>query len=230
MRIYTFLPGLAAVVAATPSPLAHELQTRQDFPSEPATITFFGYPDNCDTTGCYCSPEGCQVAYNCQNPDGSFRNFVPGGDGSWGNPLSMAFTAGGSYEECGIVYLPYLQKYGILDDSCSVCEQDHLDVWVESACSDEADNVCECENTLTPDGQQTVYHGITSDPGSVFPVNTAPLYDQASQTCSGQTFTQVRRDSAGEFQSVPDIPTLIPRALLRRQSCFAVGGCVCPSC
>ncbi|RYP42469.1 hypothetical protein DL767_000157 [Monosporascus sp. MG133] len=167
MRISIFIPGLAVVVAATPSPLAHELQTRQDFPSEPATITFFGYPDNCDTTGCYCSPEGCQVAYNCQNPGGSFRNFVPGGDGSWGNPLSMAFTAGGSYEECGIVYLPYLQKYGILDDSCSVCEQDHLDVWVESACSDEADNVCQCENTLTPDGQQYVEIIILSSYKSV---------------------------------------------------------------
>ena len=66
-------------------------------------LTFFGYPDNCDSTGCYYS----ETAYQCSNPDGSSRNGAQG-DGSYNNPLSVAFQPGGNFQQCGIIYMAYL--------------------------------------------------------------------------------------------------------------------------
>lgn len=50
--------------------------------------------------------------------------------------------------------MAYLQKFGILDGLCASCDTNHLDIWVESSCSDDANNVCACEDQLTPDDDQ----------------------------------------------------------------------------
>ncbi|KAI0195693.1 hypothetical protein EV127DRAFT_321237, partial [Xylaria flabelliformis] len=105
-------------------------------------MTFYGYPENLGNSGC--SPP--LVARNCSNPDGTARNWLGGGDGTWNNPLSVA----GNFEPCSIIYVPYLQKYGIADDTCPTCPQDLLDVWVESGCHDDFDKVIHCENDMTP--------------------------------------------------------------------------------
>ena len=60
---------------------AHKRAT--DYSGQETQLTFFGYPDNCDSTGCYYS----ETAYQCSNPDGSSRNGAQG-DGSYNNPLS----------------------------------------------------------------------------------------------------------------------------------------------
>ena len=118
--------------------------------SQYTKLTFFGYPDNCDSTGCY----GAYTKHNCNNPNGGARNYVAGGDGSYTNPLSMAFNSGGNYKQCGLVYVAYLSKFGILDDYCDACNDNHLDIWVDSKRSDNKQKVLDCEDQLTPDNYQ----------------------------------------------------------------------------
>ena len=128
---------------------AHKRAT--DYSGQETQLTFFGYPDNCDSTGCYYS----ETAYQCSNPDGSSRNGAQG-DGSYNNPLSVAFQPGDNFQQCGIIYMAYLQKFGILDGLCASCDTNHLDIWIDSSCSDDASNVCSCEDSLTPSSDQYV--------------------------------------------------------------------------
>jgi hypothetical protein len=153
--------------------------------------------DNCDDTGCY----GSATAYDCQNPDGTDRGSVAGGDGTFNNPLSVAIQPGGNFQQCHIGYTTYLQKFVIFDGLCASCATDHVDIWVQSSCSDDADSVCACEDQLTPDSDDYLYYDITADDPSVFNVDTTPLY---SGGCTGHTYasSKVRRDAGGELQSI----------------------------
>ncbi len=71
-------------------------------------ITFFGAGDN--------DPPGSDgVAFNCGG-----RNFHAGGSGTFADPLTMA-SAPGEYNQCEIVYAPYLKRYLRMEDSCFNC-------------------------------------------------------------------------------------------------------------
>jgi len=61
-------------------------------------ITFYGQPDN--------DPPGADTAYNC----GGRNNVASQGDGTHGNPVTIA-TAQGEFNQCEIIYVPYLEKY-----------------------------------------------------------------------------------------------------------------------
>ena len=201
--IVTLLPLVAAASASL---------EKRDYVGQETQITFFGYPDNCDDIGCY----NDNTAYDCQNPDGSDRGNIAGGDGTFGNPLSVAIQPGGNFQPCQIGYTTYLQKFIMFDGLCASCDTNHIDIWVQSACSDTPDNVCACEDQLTPDGDQYIYYGITEDEPSVFNVDTTGLYDSSSQSCSGHTYAESsgKRDVAGQLQS--------PNLKLRRDQLFGV--------
>ena len=139
----------ASLVSASPT-VENDLAKRTTYVSARTTLTFFGYPDNCDSTGCYKH----EKAYSCSNPNGSGRPNKSSGDGSYNNPLTVAFHPGGVFSKCMIVYIGYLQKFGIVEGYCASCAGDHLDVWVESSCHANYNAVCGCENKLTP-GRQT---------------------------------------------------------------------------
>ncbi|KAI0452177.1 hypothetical protein F5B21DRAFT_506488 [Xylaria acuta] len=180
MRPNVSLSALVLSALSSSCALSLGLEHRQPYPQQMVKMTFYGYPDTHGDGNC--SPP--YVAHNCNNPDGTARNWLAGGDGSWGNPLSMA----GNFKPCSIVYVPYLHKYGIIDDSCPPCAQDLLDVWVESGCYDDSGKVTQCEYDMTPADKQVVYYNIPFDQGSEQPVAKGPLYDSNSQTCSHQTF------------------------------------------
>lgn len=69
-------------------------------------ITFFGYPDN--------SPAGADIAFDCG------RGFTAGGDGSLGDPVTMA-AAYNAFAKCEVIYIPYLRKYARYEDYCGQC-------------------------------------------------------------------------------------------------------------
>ncbi|KAI8951679.1 hypothetical protein F4801DRAFT_543980 [Xylaria longipes] len=142
------LGALVLISLSSSCSLSLKLENRRDYPQEMVKVTFYGYPDTHDDNDC--SP--AYVAKNCDNPDGTARNWLAGGDGSWSNPLSMA----GNFEPCSIIYVPYLHKYGIVDDACPTCAGDLLDVWVESGCYDDHDKVIQCEYDMTPADKQYV--------------------------------------------------------------------------
>lgn len=72
-------------------------------------VTYYGAPDN--------DPPGDATAYNCGG-----RDYHAGGVGTYADPLSFA-TAPGEYDECEIVYLPYMKKYLRMEDYCQGCCQ-----------------------------------------------------------------------------------------------------------
>lgn len=110
-------------------------------------VTFYGYPDN--------DPPGPATALNCGG-----RNYVAGGDGTFGNPLTFASDPR-EYSACEVVYSSYLKKYLRMEDTCATCIADwnngvkHIDIWTGSATSNGGQNQINCENSLTPNnGQQ----------------------------------------------------------------------------
>ncbi|PSS18798.1 hypothetical protein M430DRAFT_50789 [Amorphotheca resinae ATCC 22711] len=133
-------------------------------------VTFYGYPDN--------SPPGAGTAYNCGN-----RNYIAGGTGTYDDPLTMA-TSTGEFNKCEIIYVPYLQKYVRYEDECQECDSDwqsgtwHIDIWTGSSTSDGGSAQVRCEDSLTPDGTQTVVR----QPSQHLSVNSQALYDGSCHT------------------------------------------------
>lgn len=156
--MYTFSLFSTFLLSLSLANASASVSKRTDYPGLSVQLTFFGYPDNCDTTSsCSGGPPCCYkdaTAYDCLG-----RNFKAGGDGSWENPLTVAFKEGGNtgLQQCDMIYIPYLQKYGVLDGLCASCEPNHLDIWVQSGCHDDADNVCTCEDSLTSSDMQYVF-------------------------------------------------------------------------
>ena len=111
--MYHLIPSLLTLL---PLALAASASLeKRDYVGQETTITFFGYPDNCDDTGCY----NDNTAYECSNPDGTDRGNIAGGDGSFNNPLSAAIQPGGNFQQCQIGYTTYLQKFLIFDGRLS---------------------------------------------------------------------------------------------------------------
>ncbi|RAH41747.1 uncharacterized protein BO95DRAFT_372394 [Aspergillus brunneoviolaceus CBS 621.78] len=125
------------------------------------TVTFYGYPDN--------DPPSADIAYDCG------RGYTAGGTGTYSDPLTFA-SASGEFEQCEIIYLPYLKKYLRYEDECAQCTTDyksgklHIDIWTGSN-SDGGDTQIDCENSLTPDSQS-----IVLDPASSYTVDSTALF------------------------------------------------------
>lgn len=132
--------------------------------------TFYGFPDN--------DPPGPATAYDCG------RNFVAGGTGTFADPLTMA-SAEGQFEQCEIVYVPYLRKYVRYEDFCQQCTDDwelgihHIDIWTGSPDQNGGDIQIACENSLTPDNSLSIIRSPSPD----LEVDAAVLFDPATGFC-----------------------------------------------
>ncbi|KAF1732760.1 uncharacterized protein CRV24_006652 [Beauveria bassiana] len=121
-------------------------------------VTFYGYPDN--------DPPGPAISGNCG------RGNRAGGTGTYDDPVTIA-TAPGELNQCEIVYLPFLTKYGRVEDYCAQCESDwkrgqpHIDIWTGSASRNGGQAQIDCENRLTPGGR----YSIVRDPPKNYGVN-----------------------------------------------------------
>lgn len=112
---------------------------------ENSTVTFYGGPDNDP-------PWNDATAYSCDPA----RGFHAGGTGTYDDPLSFA-TADGEYEECEIVYAPYVKKYLRRDDFCASCKAPHIDIWTGSSITNRhGEKQLKCEEGMTPDKGQRV--------------------------------------------------------------------------
>jgi len=163
--------------------------------------TLYGWPDN--------SPPGNAIAYPKSGGYPTIHNAA-GGSGTFADPFTFATAASGDNggqdptsgeEPVGqVVYYPKFQKYFILEDECSGsggstgpspgdsgnCEKDwnsgvyHFDLWLQSNGSENSDDVENCENDLTSNGNtETFYIG----PPSGETVNTTPLYNASTGVC-----------------------------------------------
>jgi hypothetical protein len=109
------------------------------------TLTFYGFPDN--------TPPGRAIHHPGPPP----RHSEAGGIGTYDNPTTVA---GGRWSPGTRLYLPYLNKYLIVEDSCSGCSGNHIDVWVGGT---NHSSVIDCEHRLTPQG--TVPVEVDPPPG-----------------------------------------------------------------
>ncbi|PLB44929.1 hypothetical protein P170DRAFT_501894 [Aspergillus steynii IBT 23096] len=132
--------------------------------------TFYGYPDN--------DPPGPDILYDCG------RGNIAGGVGTYDDPLTFA-TGTGEFEQCEIIYVPYLHKYLRNEDYCETCDKNwdngiwHIDVWTGSADLNGMEGQIHCENSLTPPPLS-----IIRNPGDGLPVDQYPLYEADGRDAS----------------------------------------------
>ncbi|MCJ1269721.1 hypothetical protein MMC22_009613 [Lobaria immixta] len=113
-------------------------------------VTYFGYPDN--------SPPGPGISFSCGR-----RGLIAGGNGTYGDPVTFSAAAGGDFQDCEIIYLPYVQKYARYEKDCDQCKTDwdknqktHIALWLGSNSFSGGDALINCEKNLATDGLQTI--------------------------------------------------------------------------
>lgn len=132
------------------------------------SITFYGWPDN--------SPPGASIAY-------PVTHKTAAGSGTYADPVTFASTTK-EFPKGTKLYVPYLQKYVIMEDNCVDCGRDwkkgisHIDIWLNSNSSFKP-QVLACEDKWTRTKQQVI-----KNPPSNEPVNMVPLFNTSSGICS----------------------------------------------
>jgi 3D (Asp-Asp-Asp) domain-containing protein len=132
-------------------------------------VTQYGWDDN--------SPPGNAIAYPTIHQ-------TAGGTGTYADPITFA-TDQDEYPPGTILYVPFMEKYVIMEDDCVQCDSDwsksmlrHIDVWMNSNGTEDANSLFSCEDSWT----KTSTAVITSPPDNL-EVTTAPLFDPSTNTC-----------------------------------------------
>jgi hypothetical protein len=139
-------------------------------------VTLYGWDDN--------SPPGCAIAYpqihSCAD-----------GTGTYSDPITFA-TDASELAPGTIIYYAPLQRYFIMEDDCTECDQDwtssgysHIDLWAGGSAGDNANALYACEDQWTSDGQVPVIVNPPSDEpvanggagGSVFNSSTSSCWE-----------------------------------------------------
>ena len=187
------LLGIVAALLVSSTP-AYASSTQKVY------LTFYGWYDN--------TPPGCAIAY----PD---LHQCAGGTGSYSDPITFASDtaeiAAGTK-----IYVPRLEKYFIMEDDCTECDQDwsgqgpdggpgmwHFDLWAGGQNGNES-ALLDCEDALTQDGSENV---IISPP-STETVSSPPLFNSSTGACYGgaqatDTVGQYKNTSTGTCLTDP---------------------------
>jgi hypothetical protein len=151
MRTRIWAAGLATTAALALGGCAHTTAPPAPVDTSAMTapvrrsvaITFYGVPDN--------DPPGAAITDDGQ----------AGGAGTYADPITLA-TDHREIPAGTKVYVPYLHKYFVMEDSCAECTTDltghhktHFDLWIGGK-GVKASTVLAQENKLTPDGQTSV--------------------------------------------------------------------------
>jgi 3D (Asp-Asp-Asp) domain-containing protein len=137
-------------------------------------VTFYGWADN--------SPPGNAIAYPANAGQPTIHN-VAGGTGTYADPITFA-TAPTEFSPGTRLYVPFIEKYVVMEDSCGQCTTDwmsrahHIDLWMNSNGTETASALMNCEGAWTR--TQT---NVETNPPATRTVTTAPLFDPATNTC-----------------------------------------------
>ncbi|MBV9709349.1 MAG: hypothetical protein JO011_00365 [Ktedonobacteraceae bacterium] len=128
-----------------------------------AYVTSYGFNDN--------SPPSADIAYPV------IHQKATEGKGTYSDPITFATDK----SEIGVgtrVYVPFLQKYFIMEDDCAECDSDwsgshkyHIDLWMGPQHSSNATSLYNCEDSITRDSTQ-----IIVKPARNLTVDTTPLF------------------------------------------------------
>jgi hypothetical protein len=138
-------------------------------------MTFYGWPDN--------SPPGNAIAYPMS---GGFPTIhdAAGGTGTYADPITFA-TDQAEFPVGTVLYAAVIDKYLIMEDDCVECDSDwsssmkwHIDVWMNSNATANANAVEACEDQWT---QNSTFVEVSPPPSRQ--VTTPPLFDTTDNTC-----------------------------------------------
>ena len=138
-------------------------------------VTFYGWADN--------SPPGGAIAYPKNGGYPTLHNTA-GGVGTYADPITFA-TDQAEIPAGTIVYVPFIEKYVMMEDDCVECDTDwtssrkwHIDLWMNSSAAENATSLASCEGSWT---RSATVVEIGAPPGRT--VTTAPLFDPATNAC-----------------------------------------------
>lgn len=155
------LLNAAFLVSATVGALSARAET-----SVSSYVTCYGWLDN--------DPPGNGIAYP-QIHSGA------GGKGTYADPVTFA-TDPKEYKPGTRIYVSYLKKYFIMEDSCAQCITDwkskkhHVDLWAGGK-SSSGSALINCEDALTRNAT------IIVNPSSSHTVDTTPLFNSSTKKC-----------------------------------------------
>ena len=141
----------------------------------PMQVTFYGWADN--------SPPGNGIAYPANAYPATIHNAA-GGTGTYADPITFA-TAPAEFSPGTRLYVPFIEKYVVMEDSCGQCTTDwtnsrsyHIDLWMNSNGTESTNALMACEGSWTR-GQTNV----EVNPPPTRTVTTTPLFDPATNAC-----------------------------------------------
>jgi 3D (Asp-Asp-Asp) domain-containing protein len=140
----------------------------------PVYVTFYGWADN--------SPPGNAIAYPMNGGHPTLHNGA-GGVGTYADPITFA-TAPAEFPQGTRLYVPFIEKYVMMEDSCGACTTDwntrkwHIDIWMNSNGTENTGSLTGCESSWTRN--QT---DVEFNPPPTRTVTTAPLFDPSTNTC-----------------------------------------------
>lgn len=143
-------------------------------------VTLYGWDDN--------SPPGCAIAY----PQ---IHSCAAGAGTYSNPATFA-TDENELAPGTIVYYAALQRYFIMEDDCTECDEDwtgygpdggpgyrHIDLWAGGAAGDNASKLYACEDKWTSDGRVSVIVNPPSNEPVANGGKGGPIFKASTGAC-----------------------------------------------
>jgi 3D (Asp-Asp-Asp) domain-containing protein len=162
----TTTSGTATTTAGKPStttkapppaapPPAQQPPAQQPSPNASGPITFYGAADN--------DPPGSrQIAFP------NVMHGQAGGTGTFADPITFAAQQG-RFAPGTKIYVPDVQRYFVLEDTCADCAGPHIDLWTGAATDG---GIVRCEDSLTRNGSRP----YQLNPPAGLPVSAGDLY------------------------------------------------------
>jgi hypothetical protein len=141
-------------------------------------VTSYGFNDNDNGAGQYSTGV---IAYPKKEGNPTHHDVATEGTGTYADPITFAAGIkainGGTFPVGSILYVPFLQKYFMLEDQCAECDKDlngqkyHIDLYMGPADHPSSQGpLYDCEGKITRNT------AVILKPASNLPVDTNPLF------------------------------------------------------
>lgn len=131
-------------------------------------VTSYGWDDN--------DPPSAQISYPKDDGYPTKHNSATEGRGTYDDPVTFA-TDKRELAIGTMIYIPFLQKYFIMEDDCGAAHGDwdrghyHVDLWMGPQHESDQGKLNACEDKITRSAQSVIVN-----PTQDLPVDTTPLF------------------------------------------------------
>ena len=141
-------------------------------------ITFYGFNDNDNGSGKFSTNV---IAYPKSDGNPTDHNVATEGTGTYQDPVTFATGINdinsGAFPVGGIIYIPFLQKYFMLEDQCAGCDKEkqgqqyHIDLYMGPS-----DHASDSKALYDCEGKYTGVAGIIMKPPPNLSVDTTTMF------------------------------------------------------